>query len=230
MELIAYCRDSKIPTIITSAGITNVIAAVFEEHGISTAHDDHFYIDANHMEFHLDDGTLQKILPHVPVHSYSKKHVHRRAPHMFTTINHNHRKRSPDQFAESCMSSSIISSQIAEDIVVTESPFKENSRQIVTDCVAEVAPQNNRGSNGVAAIILGDNVGDFEVLRELSDINEASLFRLGYAVNKEKADRLMSLDCCDVILIGDKHNAEVVLMLLKKLVESRDKKAEIKTK
>ena len=208
MDLIAYCRNFKIPTIITSAGITNVIAAVFEEHGISTAHDDHFHIDANHMEFHVDDGTLQKILPHVPVHSYSKKHVHKRAPHMFTTISHNHHMRLIDDSSESS-----INSQIVDDSVVIDS---------------SIEPQNNRGSNGVAAIILGDNVGDFEVLKELSDINQASLFRLGYAVNKAKAARLLSLDCCDVILIGDEHNAEVVLMLLKKLVESRERNTEIK--
>jgi 2-hydroxy-3-keto-5-methylthiopentenyl-1-phosphate phosphatase len=53
-ELLALCRDSKIPAIITSAGITNVISKVLEAHGVESDHDEHFHIDANHMEFHTD--------------------------------------------------------------------------------------------------------------------------------------------------------------------------------
>ena len=88
-DLLAFCRDSKIPTIITSAGITNVITAVLDAHGVPSVHDEHFHIDANHMEFHSDDGTLLRILPEIPVHSKAKKHVHKRAPHMFSSVNKN---------------------------------------------------------------------------------------------------------------------------------------------
>ena len=65
-----------------------MIAAVLESHGISSVHDEHFHIDANHMEFHSDDGTLLRILPDIPVHSNAKIHVHKRAAHMFTTIDY----------------------------------------------------------------------------------------------------------------------------------------------
>lgn len=223
MELIAYCRDSRIPTIITSAGITNVIAAVLEEHGISTIHDDHFHIDANHMEFHLDDGTLQKILPHIPVHSYAKKHVHKRAPHMFTTISHSIDGELVENSDSWATSTSMVNLLEQEDAILSGSSLPEKVHHIAVKCISDAEPVNKKKLHGVAAIILGDNAGDFEVLKELSDVNEAYLFRLGYAVNKEKADKLMLLDCCDVILIGDEHNAEVVLMLLKNLVELREK-------
>lgn len=49
-DLIAYCRDSNIPTVITSAGITNVIAAVLESHGVSSVHNENFHIGNNMYE------------------------------------------------------------------------------------------------------------------------------------------------------------------------------------
>ena len=80
--LIECCRLGSIPFVITSAGITNVIAETLHTHGVSTHHDDHFHIDSNVMEFH-SDGRLHRILPEDPVHSNAKKYVHHRAAHIF---------------------------------------------------------------------------------------------------------------------------------------------------
>lgn len=83
-----------------------MITAVLEAHGVSSAHDEHFHIDSNHMEFHSDDGSLLRILPEIPVHSRAKKHVHKRAPHMFSSINYN----------PSALSSEFIKAESAETI------------------------------------------------------------------------------------------------------------------
>lgn len=244
VELIAYCRASKIPTIITSAGITNVIAAVLESHGVSSIHDEHFHIDANHMEFHADDGTLLSILPVIPVHSKAKKHVHIRAPHMFTSLEdfiQSEQQGQQESVADvvssgkECLEESVreggdVSIGFSPTIAGTEvesvmdnilgvTAKEEESSQEETNSMKEQVRQRGKG---IAAIVLGDNAGDFEVLSELSEMKEAFLFRLGYATDQAKADKLLSLDCCDVILIGDDHCPEIVLKLLQKLIDCRD--------
>jgi phosphoserine phosphatase len=55
VNLIAYCRDSDIPTVITSAGITNVIAAVLESHGVSSVHNENFHIGDNMYESYVKE-------------------------------------------------------------------------------------------------------------------------------------------------------------------------------
>jgi phosphoserine phosphatase len=57
-DLIAYCRDSNIPTVITSAGITNVIAAVLESHGVSSVHNENFHIGNNMYESLLQNHAV----------------------------------------------------------------------------------------------------------------------------------------------------------------------------
>jgi chemotaxis response regulator CheB len=59
-------------------------------------------------------------------------------------------------------------------------------------------------------------------LSDLSDINEAYLFKIGFAENREKAEKLISKKCCDIILIGENHGVEEVLKLLKILVSHKD--------
>jgi chemotaxis response regulator CheB len=59
-------------------------------------------------------------------------------------------------------------------------------------------------------------------LSELSEINEAYLFKIGFALNQEKAQKLISKNCCDIILIGENHGVESVLKLLKTLISHRD--------
>ena len=227
VELLALCRESKIPMIITSAGITNVITAVLEAHGVSSAHDEHFHIDSNHMEFHSDDGSLLRILPEIPVHSRAKKHVHKRAPHMFSSINS----------IPSTLSSEFIKAESAETIqelkdqhVIIETLESKdlNSCSDVNKDVSESSTLDIiTGSTSVsntsitAAIVLGDNAGDFEVLSELNEINEAVLFRIGFAADLTKAGKLFDLDCCDVILVGEEHSAEGVLKLVQDLVDMR---------
>jgi phosphoserine phosphatase len=55
VDLIAYCRDYDIPTVITSAGITNVIAAVLESHGVSSVHNKNFHIGDNMYESYVKE-------------------------------------------------------------------------------------------------------------------------------------------------------------------------------
>lgn len=192
------------------------------------------------MEWHADDGTLLRILPDVPVHSSAKIHVHRRASHMFTTINHGAYQKTDSEECSMDEESSIVIEVITDDnnqpnAYVTSTVGEAVLETIQNDQLNDIDSNNNdmnprkanRPMSGVAAIILGDNAGDFEVLRELTDVNEAFLFRLGFAPNVEKADKLLALNCCDVILIGDENGAEVVLKLLKALVESKSKEVTV---
>lgn len=219
-DLLAYCRDSKIPTIITSAGITNVITAVLDAHGVSSVHDEHFHIDSNHMEFHTDDGTLLRILPEIPVHSKAKKHVHIRAPHMFSSVNKTF------ILAESSvtMKALIDKSDDVENIEMNHSKSQSSANSFVESEVClrpDIAADSvDPRRTSTAAIVLGDNAGDFEVLRELSDVNQAVVFRIGFSIDAKSAEKLLDLNCCDVILVGDDHGAEVVLNLMKSLVRS----------
>jgi hypothetical protein len=222
----------KIPVIVTSAGITNVITSVLEAHGISSVHDEHFHIDANHMEFHSDDGTLLRILPEIPIHSNAKKYVHERAPHMFSTIRQNNSDLSSEFIvAESLDMKTLFKREanVAEPIDVTNTTFTGDtderkhfeSSNIEADFSSQLSSASQRGT---AAILLGDKAGDFEVLSHLSELNQASLFRIGFALNNKKAEELLELKCCDVILIGETHSTDVVLKLTKALIEfSRQK-------
>lgn len=205
-----------------------MITAVLEAHGVSSAHDEHFHIDSNHMEFHSDNGSLLRILPEIPVHSRAKKHVHKRAPHMFSSINSNPSALSSD-FIKAESAETIQALQKDGHVIIEplESEHLKNSPDIKED-VSESSAQNTVTASSsdssvpiTAAIILGDNAGDFEVLSELSEINEAVLFRIGFAVDSTKAEKLFDLDCCDVILVGDEHSAEGVLKLVQNLVNMR---------
>lgn len=223
----------KIPVIVTSAGITNVITSVLEAHGISSVHDEHFHIDANHMEFHSDDGTLLRILPETPIHSNAKKYVHERAPHMFSTI----RQNNSDLSSEFIVAESLdMKTLFKREDNVAEPTDTVNNTKSTGDIVkiehvecskigADSSGQPSSASHlGTAAILLGDKAGDFEVLSHLSELNQASLFRIGFALNNGKAEELLELKCCDVILIGETHSTDVVLKLMKALMEvSRQK-------
>jgi hypothetical protein len=223
----------KIPVIVTSAGITNVITSVLEAHGISSVHDEHFHIDANYMEFHSDDGTLLRILPEIPVHSNAKKYVHERAPHMFSTV----RQDNSDLSSEFIVAESLDYKTLfkREEIVVDPTDNTKNKNWTGDTDDREQVERSNTESNsssqprsvsqlGTAAILLGDKAGDFEVLSHLSELNQASLFRIGFALNSLKAEELLELKCCDVILIGETHSTDVVLKLMKALMEcSRQK-------
>jgi len=225
VNLIAYCRDSDIPTVITSAGITNVIAAVLESHGVSSVHNENFHIDANYMEFHSENGSLLNIFPEVPVHSSAKKFVHTRAAHMFTSIDGI--KINDNLVSESSINISIVKDDSELNISkLSEISVNENEDiKTVFECADNVLLKSDIDSiqkNGATAILLGDNEGDFEALSELSEINEAYLFKIGFALNQEKAQKLISKKCCDIILIGENHGVENVLKLLKTLVSHRN--------
>ena len=225
----------KIPVIVTSAGITNVITSVLEAHGISSVHDEHFHIDANHMEFHSDDGTLLRILPEIPIHSNAKKYVHKRAPHMFSTV----RQNNSDLSSEFIVAESLdMKTLFKREENVAESIDTRNDANLAaagdTDKSKHVECSNIEADSssqprsvsqrGTAAILLGDKAGDFEVLSHLSELNQASLFRIGFALNNLKAEELLEFKCCDVILIGETHSTDVVLKLMKALTEfSRQK-------
>lgn len=220
----------KIPVIVTSAGITNVITSVLEAHGISSVRDEHFHIDANHMEFHNDDGTLLRILPEIPIHSNAKKYVHERAPHMFSSIRQNDSDLSSEFIvAESLDTKTLFKREEigAEPIDITNNANLAAAgytvkREHVEYSNIEADPSSQPSSEsqlGTAAILLGDKAGDFEVLSHLSELNQASLFRIGFALNNLKAEELLELKCCDVILIGETHSTDVVLKLMKALME-----------
>ena len=225
-DLLSYCRDMKIPVVVTSAGIANVITSVLEAHGISSVHDEHFHIDANHMEFHSDDGTLLRILPEIPIHSSAKKFVHERAPHMFSTISHDSSDESSkfilDEFLD-------MKTLLMRDNVIAVATDVNDDRKLPDDDVIQkedectslkagyLSQPSSANHVGTAAVILGDKPGDFEVLSHLSDLNEAFLFRIGFALNNQKAEELLNLKCCDVILIGETHSTDVVLKLMKSL-------------
>ena len=213
---------------MTSAGITNVITSVLEAHGISSAHDEQFHIDANHMEFHSDNGTLLRILPEIPIHSSAKKYVHERAPHMFSAIP----QENSDVSSEIIITESLdVKTFFMRENIVTEltditknKKFPDDSdhemhcesTNIKSDCTKRPSSANHVG---MAAIVLGDKSGDFEVLSHLDDVNQAFLFRIGFALNNQKAEELLELNCCDVILIGETHSIDVVLKLMKALIE-----------
>lgn len=211
--------------IVTSAGIANVITSVLEAHGISSVHDEHFHIDANHMEFHSDDGTLLRILPEIPIHSSAKKFVHERAPHMFSTISHDNSDVSSKFILEESLDMKTLLMRESIIAVATDvndiSKLPDDEKQKDDGCTSMKAGYLSQPSSanhvGTAAVILGDKPGDFEVLSHLSDLNQASLFRIGFALNKQKAEELLDLNCCDVILIGETHSTDVVLKLMKSL-------------
>lgn len=220
----------KIPVIVTSAGITNVITSVLEAHGISSVHDEHFHIDANHMEFHSDDGTLLRILPEIPIHSNAKKYVHKRAPHMFSTVRQNNSDLSSEFIVAESLDMKTLFER--EENVLESTNNTDSTGDIVknkhVECLKNEADSSGQPSSasqqGTAAILLGDKAGDFEVLSHLSELNQASLFRIGFALNNLKAEELLEFKCCDVILIGETHSTDVVLKLMKALTEfSRQK-------
>jgi hypothetical protein len=193
-----------------------VITAVLDAHGVPSVHDEHFHIDSNHMEFHSDDGTLLRILPEIPVHSKAKKHVHRRAPHMFSSVNKDFiLEKSSDMIR-----ALIDKSNVTENLEMSHLKSLSSANHFAE---SEVCPASDGGSkpSSTAAIVLGDNAGDFEVLRDLSDVNEAVVFRIGFSLDTKSAEKLLDLNCCDVILVGDDHGAEVVLKAIKNLVQSR---------
>jgi hypothetical protein len=193
-----------------------VITAVLDAHGVPSVHDEHFHIDSNHMEFHSDDGTLLRILPEIPVHSKAKKHVHRRAPHMFSSVNKDFiLEKSSDMIR-----ALIDKSNDTENLEMSHLKSLSSANHLAE---SEVCPASDGGSkpSSTAAIVLGDNAGDFEVLRDLSDVNEAVVFRIGFSLDTKSAEKLLDLNCCDVILVGDDHGAEVVLKAIKNLVQSR---------
>lgn len=78
-------RLHRVPLVIVSAGIKDVIAHTLSSCNIPTDADHLFHIDANYLEFHAS-GNIADILPKDPVHSESKKHVTTRAPHMFAFL------------------------------------------------------------------------------------------------------------------------------------------------
>lgn len=65
------------------------------------------------------------------------------------------------------------------------------------------------------AIVLGDSVGDFQVVRELSHFET---IKIGFAGNEGKAQYLMDQVQCDVVLFGKEHDISSVLELLQDLV------------
>lgn len=65
------------------------------------------------------------------------------------------------------------------------------------------------------AIVLGDSVGDFQVVRELSHFET---IKIGFAGNEDKAQYLMDQVQCDVVLFGKEHDISSVLELLQDLV------------
>lgn len=193
-----------------------MITAVLDAHGVPSVHDEHFHIDSNYMEFHSDDGTLLRILPEIPVHSKAKKHVHKRAPHMFSSVNKNFILAESSETIKAL----IDKSDLEENLEMNHSNSHSSANNLVKSEVCSASSGSIRPSS-TAAIVLGDNAGDFEVLKELSDINQAVLFRIGFSLDTKSAEKLLDLNCCDVILVGDDHGAEVVLRLIKNLIQSR---------
>jgi hypothetical protein len=94
-ELLTFCRQSKVTTIVASAGIMNVIEATLKAHGISPDSDEHFHVDANYIVFR-DDGNILSILPERPVHSNAKKYMHIRAPHLFDSSDYGYQEAAGD--------------------------------------------------------------------------------------------------------------------------------------
>ena len=212
--------------IVTSAGIANVITSVLEAHGISSVHDEHFHIDANHMEFHSDDGTLLRILPEIPIHSSAKKFVHERVPHMFSTISHDNSDVSSKFILEESLDMKTllmqenviaVTTDVNEDIKLLDDDKKQKDDECTSKKADYLSQPSSTNHVGTAAVILGDKAGDFEVLSHLSELNQAFLFRIGFALNNQKAEELLNLNCCDVILIGETHSTDVVLKLMKAL-------------
>lgn len=203
--LMTCCRDASIPFVITSAGITNVISETLTSHGISTHHDEHFHIDANVLEFHAD-GRLHRIMPESPIHSNSKRFVHHRVSHVF-------QRTSASSIDSSCTPSSSSSTSMMCTVVEVE------EEQAVSDQDKD-GEYDGAASSSIAAIILGDREGDFEVFKD--GVKDASLFRVGFAGDEARANVLIASDCCDVVLVGTEQGVAPVLDLVRALVELRD--------
>ena len=215
-KLLSFCRKSQIPTIVTSAGFANVIYTTMESHGVATSINDHFYVDANFLEFSDDnDGVLERITPERPVHSEAKKYMPLRLGHLLPL---KPRLSAPEDNNRNRIMKSQISSTAA-----LEPPLHLHylhglplSMQL---SALDGGAAATKASEGIAAIVLGDRPADFEVLSEVAG---ASMFRIGFALTDEKADELLSRDCCDVVLIGPEHGVDPVLHTLQKLSEIRD--------
>lgn len=67
------------------------------------------------------------------------------------------------------------------------------------------------------ALVLGDNVWDFSVLKDLPHFETINV---GFATHEEKADTLMEKGNCDVVLIGSHHDMQPVAALLRYLLDA----------
>jgi hypothetical protein len=186
-----------------------------ESYGVATSINDHFYVDANFLEFSDDnDGVLERITPERPVHSEAKKYMPLRLGHLLPL---KPRLSAPENDSKNKMVKSQISSTALEPPLhlhyLHGLPLSMQLSALDGDAAAIMA------SEGIAAIVLGDRPADFEVLSEVAG---ASMFRIGFAVSDEKADELLGRDCCDVVLIGPEHSVDPVLHTLQKLSEIRD--------
>jgi len=93
-QLLQTTRQLRIPTIIASAGIKNVIEKALQRNGVDTAHDEYFYIDSNEIHFSTSistsssDGSSSSCttithVPAEPLTSLDKHLLSTRAAHMF---------------------------------------------------------------------------------------------------------------------------------------------------
>lgn len=190
-----HCHDvfhllhtENIPSFIVSAGIQNLIEEMMQKHAMATG--DHLQFFTNRMVFD-DQDRLQTFEPAFPVSSQSKHLLTSHLPDIFQQI-------------------------IETNDVVSDSNRHSNGSRI--DNNTSTNDGNNNGSitpKYDVAVVLGDNVWDFSVLKEVPYFQTINI---GFAYDHDKALLLQKKGRCDLVFIGEDHDMRPVHDLLSELL------------
>lgn len=139
-DFVESLKDFRIPLLISSAGIRDVIEATFEAHDIDISHSHLLKIDANYFSFDDDSGRLAAILPLDPIHSKSK---------------HLASERLQEFFYDSA----------ADNTFPPSAPIVPTLPQPI-----EFSESEKRKVHWDIALLLGDRAGDFTVLHNHPEV------------------------------------------------------------
>jgi 2-hydroxy-3-keto-5-methylthiopentenyl-1-phosphate phosphatase len=230
---VKFLRDVKIPLVVVSAGIREVIKHTLVRNGLNVENDELFHIDANYFEFH-DSGKLADILPVDPVHSLSKKHATSRVPHMFQFLNpvnsdttastftpssnHDHDRSNIDAI----LAAAERMSRADDACNAHDASDGEATSHNATGGVSNPENSTTGAMIDTVAIVLGDRPADFAVFEAHPQV---ATLRVGFARSQGSAggavDELLLGGGCDVVLVGELHGLEAVHDMLLDLLELR---------
>lgn len=243
-EFAVSLRLHRVPLVIVSAGIRDVIAHTLSTCNIPTDADHLFHIDANYLEFHAS-GNIADILPREPVHSESKMHVVTRAPHMFECLNNsaavdilevdistapigNVQEQQPEESCGGTLSDHKFSLRSEDNSVFLMEPVNAKNALAGIPSMNDVCKNEEvkESSTEVVAIVLGDRPADFSVMDKYPQV---TTFRVGFARSHTSRDvQLLLRDgMCDVVFVGEEHGLEAVHRMVDELIQLRNSNSAI---